>query len=129
MNIRALSLVIAALLPLSTFAQSNEGNTTIKSFNKAKKTLERKVYPDHRATLYCDAEFDSKKNIKLPNGFTTEKYVKRAKRVEWEHVVPAENFGRTFSEWRDGHPSCVNQRQNCENLFVYGTSISTIQNE
>lgn len=31
-----------------------------------------------------------------------------AYQVEWEHVVPAENFGRTFSEWRDGHPSCVN---------------------
>jgi deoxyribonuclease-1 len=36
--------------------------------------------------------------------------VKRAKRVEWEHVVPAENFGRTFSEWRDGHPSCVDSK-------------------
>ncbi|MEZ9595501.1 endonuclease [Shewanella sp. 10N.261.52.F9] len=110
MNIRTLSIAIAALLPLTTFAQSGEGNTTIKSFNKAKKTLERKVYYDHRVTLYCNAEFDSKKNIKLPRGFTTEKHVKRAKRVEWEHVVPAENFGRTFSEWRDGHPSCVNNK-------------------
>jgi len=36
--------------------------------------------------------------------------VKRSKRVEIEHVVPAENFGRTFSEWRDGHSQCVNDK-------------------
>jgi deoxyribonuclease-1 len=24
--------------------------------------------------------------------------------------VPAKNFGRTFSEWRDGHPSCVSKK-------------------
>jgi len=43
-------------------------------------------------------------------GFSTTKYVKRAKKIEWEHVVPAENFGRTFSEWRDGHKQCVNSK-------------------
>ncbi|WP_292441542.1 endonuclease [Methylophaga sp.] len=69
-----------------------------------------KVYFDHRETLYCGATFDEKKRITLPVGFHTEKYVKRAKRVEWEHVVPAENFGRTFGEWRDGHPSCVDSK-------------------
>jgi len=36
--------------------------------------------------------------------------VKRSKRVEIEHVVPAENFGRTFSGWRDGHSQCVNNK-------------------
>lgn len=30
--------------------------------------------------------------------------------IEWEHVVPAENFGRTFSEWRDGHKLCINSK-------------------
>lgn len=24
--------------------------------------------------------------------------------------MPAENFGRTFSEWREGHPNCVNKK-------------------
>jgi deoxyribonuclease-1 len=24
--------------------------------------------------------------------------------------VPAENFGRTFSEWHEGHPSCVSKK-------------------
>lgn len=25
-------------------------------------------------------------------------------------MVPAEHFGRTFSEWREGHSSCVNSK-------------------
>jgi deoxyribonuclease-1 len=86
------------------------GNQTIQSFSKAKKALENKVYFDHRETIYCSAKFDSKKNVIPPKGFFTEKHKKRAKRIEWEHVVPAENFGRTFSEWREGHPQCVNSK-------------------
>lgn len=86
------------------------GNETIQSFNKAKKNLERKVYFDHRKTIYCAATFDDKKNIKAPAGFTTAKHKKRAKRVEWEHVVPAENFGRTFTEWRNGNPQCISKK-------------------
>jgi deoxyribonuclease-1 len=85
-------------------------NETIQSFNKAKKQLERNVYFDHRETLYCSAAFDDKKNVITPDGFETIKYIKRAKRIEWEHVVPAENFGRTFSEWRDGHAECVSSK-------------------
>lgn len=86
------------------------GNTTNQSFNQAKRLLERKVYYDHRVTFYCRAEFDSKKNITLPRGFTTPKQKERTSRMEWEHVVPAENFGRTFVEWRRGHERCVDKR-------------------
>ena len=96
---------ITSMRPL--YMQSNE---TINSFNKAKKILEREVYYDHRTTLYCGATFDEKKNVLPPKGFTTKKYVKRSKRVEWEHVVPAESFGRAFPEWRDGHPQCVDSK-------------------
>ena len=96
----------ALLLPFCAFA----GNDSIESFSKAKKLLEQKVYFDNRETLYCAAKFDAKKNITLPLGFTTDKHVKRSKRVEWEHVVPAENFGRTFVEWREGSPQCVSSK-------------------
>lgn len=100
-------LVLITTISLSAFA---DGNESISSFSKAKKNLERSVYMDHRETLYCGAEFDSKKNVIPPSGFSTNKHNKRAKRIEWEHVVPAENFGRTFSEWRDGHPQCVSSK-------------------
>lgn len=86
------------------------GNESITSFSKAKKLLQKEVYNDHRETVYCAAEFDSKKNIIIPTGFTTNKHKKRAKRIEWEHIVPAENFGRTFNEWRNGHPECVSKK-------------------
>ena len=89
-----------------TFAAGNETND---SFAKAKKMLERQVYFDHRVTLYCGAIFDEGKNIDLPDGFVTEKHQKRAAKVEWEHAVPAENFGRAFEEWRDGDPQCVSK--------------------
>lgn len=89
-----------------TFAAGNETND---SFAKAKKMLERQVYFDHRVTLYCGAIFDEGKHIDLPDGFVTEKHQKRASKVEWEHAVPAENFGRAFEEWREGHPQCVSK--------------------
>ena len=103
---KALVLLLSFLL-LSPISIHAAGNEKIESFNKAKKLLEKNVYFDHRETLYCGAPFDEKKNISLPEGFSTEKHKKRASRVEWEHMTPAENFGRAFLEWRDGHAECV----------------------
>lgn len=86
------------------------GNTQEDSFQSAKRALERSVYHDHRITLYCLAAFDEKGNISPPAGFATTKHKARATRLEWEHVVPAENFGRTFPEWREGHPDCQDKK-------------------
>lgn len=96
------------LFSICSMAQAQ--NQMIDSFSKSKKLLMDKVYFDQRVTLYCEATFDSQKNIVLPEGFYTDKHVKRSKRVEWEHVVPAENLGRTFIEWREGHTDCVNSK-------------------
>jgi deoxyribonuclease-1 len=87
-----------------------QGNTREQSFQDAKRALERAVYFDHRVTLYCQAAFDAKGTITPPPGFSTPKHKARAGRIEWEHAVPAENFGRTFAEWRDGHPDCQDKR-------------------
>ena len=104
------AFLAAALLltSLGIGSASAAGNETIDSFSKAKKMLERQIYFDHRVTLYCGASFDEKK-IDLPDGFFTKKHQKRASKVEWEHAVPAENFGRAFEEWREGHPQCVSK--------------------
>jgi len=106
--LKTLISLLCVLIGFSTSVYA-QGNTWNGSFNKAKKTLERQVYYDHRLSLYCGAAFTAQKSIILPKGFVTTKYVKRSKRIEWEHVVPAENFGRTFSEWREGDPHCVNK--------------------
>jgi deoxyribonuclease-1 len=111
---RASSMIMKTLISLlmvsslSTLALA--ANQEIQSFSKAKKTLEKQVYNNHRTSLYCGAIFDAKKKVTAPKGFTTTKYVKRSKRIEWEHVVPAENFGRTFIEWRDGNKLCINNK-------------------
>lgn len=102
-----LSVLLATLLlPALALAA---GNTTNDSFSRAKKMLGQ-VYADHRVTLYCGAEYDAQGNVTLPEGFTTPKHGKRADKIEWEHALPAENFGQTFAEWRDGAPECVDNR-------------------
>ena len=102
-----LSALLAALL-LPALAMAG-GNTTNDSFSHAKKMLGQ-VYADHRVTFYCGATYDAQGNVMLPDGFTTPKHEARAGRIEWEHALPAENFGQTFAEWRDGSPECVDNR-------------------
>jgi len=89
---------------------NSAGNQFSQSFSKAKKHNMKDVYYDHQVTLYCAATFDDKKAVTPPEGFETTKYKKRTKKIEWEHVVPAENFGRNFKAWRDGHPKCINKK-------------------
>jgi len=104
--------VALSLVMISHQLMADNGNTKNDSFIQSKKWLEKDVYYDHRTTLYCQAEFNQDKKIKLSTGFTTDKYKSRSERVEWEHVVPAENFGRTFPEWRDGSPLCQDKNGN-----------------
>ncbi|MCE0495788.1 endonuclease [Vibrio salinus] len=107
-KIRAL-LVVGCLIPGITMAA---GNMTNDSFSKAKRWMQQKIYVDSnlRKTIYCGASFDTNKRITLPDGFTTTKYLKRQYKWEAEHVVAAENFGRTFKAWREGDPKCVNSK-------------------
>ena len=109
-----LNIILALFIFLVPFVQISPayaaGNTTNDSFSKAKQMLAQQVYFDHRVTVYCGAPYDERGNITLPEGFVTMKYQSRANKVEWEHIVPAENFGRIFREWREGDPVCVDNR-------------------
>lgn len=73
-------MLIAISIAIPVLAANQE----VQSFSKAKKILEKQVYNNHRITLYCGASFDAKKKVTPPKGFTTTKYVKRAKKIEWE---------------------------------------------
>jgi deoxyribonuclease-1 len=44
------------------------------------------------------------------NGYVPKRSSKRARRLEWEHIVHLDLFGDKFSEWRDGHPQCLDSR-------------------
>ncbi|MBD1573783.1 endonuclease I [Vibrio sp. S17_S38] len=100
--------VVALTFPAMAFASPN---TSIDSFSKAKRLLMSEVYNQNtvRRTVYCDIPFNAKKQTQLPSSFDDSLYVKRSQRIEFEHIVPAENFGRSFKEWREGDAQCVSK--------------------
>lgn len=104
---KSITMLFIVFLTIATGAVAG-GNTTNDSFAQAKKML-LQVYADHRVTLYCGASYDERGNVDLPEGFITPKHEKRAAKIEWEHSLPAENFGQTFEEWRTGAPECIHE--------------------
>lgn len=79
----------------------DRGNNTILKFSDAKKILYKNIFGQDGKTIYCGCDYHDK-NVDLQScGLNVVHNEKRAKRLEWEHVVPAENFGRAFAEWRD----------------------------
>jgi deoxyribonuclease I len=84
-------------------------NTRIDSFEAAKK-LAPQIYADHPEEFYCGCRYHGKDVDITSCGYEPKRDVKRASRLEWEHVVPAEAFGQAFREWREGHPSCVDRK-------------------
>jgi len=90
------------------------------SFSFSKSTyLLKKIYKEHPKTFYCDCDIQwvSKKLLKpsvkscgyVPRNEYTRKgnINKRAERIEWEHVVPAWEFGHQLQCWQNGG------RKNC----------------
>lgn len=80
------------------------------TFNTAKKVIS-KIYRDNQTTFYCGCTY-KKINGKLRTdlsscGYSARKNIKRASRVEWEHVVPAWWLGHQRQCWQNGG------RKNC----------------
>lgn len=78
----------------------------VEDFSDAKKAMDEYVIYDDRVTIYCGAHFGSDKRVELAPGFYAPTHTSRAGRVEWEHAVPVENFGRSFKAWREGNRYC-----------------------
>lgn len=83
-----------------------------ESFDQSKKIL-KNIYTDHQTTFYCGCNYtyenqgnmiDRKSCGYVPRNATTKKGNpnERARRIEWEHVMPAENFGKHLPCWREG---------------------------
>ncbi|WP_330961954.1 endonuclease [Photobacterium sp. 53610] len=98
------SLLSLSLLPQVVYANPPE------SFAKAKKLLV-KIYQDHNESFYCGCRIDWHGKKGVPDldscGYQVRKQAKRASRIEWEHVVPAWQFGHQLQCWQDGG------RKNC----------------
>ena len=82
------------------------GNETILNFREAKKILP-KIFDGHETTIYCPCTYKNKVIDLKSCGYKIHKDEERAQRLEWEHVVPAEAFGQSFVEWRDGGKDCI----------------------
>ncbi len=80
------------------------------SFSKAKREA-MKIYADHNTSFYCGCDIEWKGKKGIPNlescGYEVRKQIKRASRIEWEHVVPAWQFGHQRQCWQEGG------RKNC----------------
>ncbi|SFM07740.1 endonuclease [Legionella jamestowniensis] len=71
------------------------------SFSQAKK-IAAKIFTINPQTLYCHCWFDGKKSIDLSSCQMQEaQSKKRSHRVEWEHMMPAEHFGKQRPCWRE----------------------------
>jgi deoxyribonuclease I len=77
-----------------------------RNFREAKR-LAAGMHSERGLTLYCRCRYSGKKIDLDSCGLKPARDVKRAKRLEWEHVVPAEAFGQSFVEWRVGSSRCV----------------------
>lgn len=74
------------------------------SFQHAKR-IANTIFAEHRVTLYCHCAFDATNQIDLAScEMEQAANKKRANRVEFEHMLPAENLGRQFPCWRE--PLC-----------------------
>ena len=98
--VKKITIITFCLISTAAFA-------TQQNFNNAKTHLV-KIYTANpkQTTFYCGCEFvfDGKKGAVdfSKCGYTPRKNEVRASRIEWEHVMPAENFGRHLQCWRDG---------------------------
>ncbi|BEI26604.1 endonuclease [Vibrio fluvialis] len=103
---KALLLLVASPLAFAS------GNTSIESFNTAKRLMQEQIFvgDGFQTTLYCGAKFNANKEVTLPDGFVSTKYKDRLKTWEAEHISAAESWGKSFVEWREGHPSCVDNK-------------------
>jgi deoxyribonuclease-1 len=82
------------------------------SFTQSKKIL-KDIYKDNQTTFYCGCQYNYEnqgnmiqrdtcgyepRNTKTKKGNINE----RARRIEWEHVMPAQNFGKHLPCWKEG---------------------------
>ncbi len=106
------------LFPLFLLALSSAAIAAPPSSFSAAKREAVKIYADHPTSFYCgcDIKWQGKKGIPdlASCGYQVRKQEKRASRIEWEHVVPAWQFGHQRQCWQNGG------RKNCtrnDNVF------------
>ncbi len=108
---RTLALVLLFLSP--ALALADRPSDPLTNFDSAKKKARKDVYFDHRITLYCSCDYDHSTSasggVIQPTacGYEVRVDATRGGQLEWEHIMPASEFGHLRTCWRLGHPDCV----------------------
>ncbi len=68
------------------------------TFDKAKK-IAYQIFEQHPVTIYCGCQYHGHQIDLGSCGMQAAETIKRAHRLEWEHMMPAENFGRQLTCW------------------------------
>ncbi|WP_226911452.1 endonuclease [Gallaecimonas mangrovi] len=93
------------MLLLLVLAFTASPSFAVESFSKAKR-LATELYKQHPETIYCGCRIDwhGKKGVPQLNscGYQVRKQPRRANRIEWEHVMPAWEFGHQLQCWQKG---------------------------
>ncbi len=106
---------------------AHAGNEKVKNFREARKLAE-KIHAEKPFTLYCGCRYEGRKVNFESCGYRPRKNRKSAADLNWEHVVPAENFGRSFVEWREGAPACRRKGRAKKIRAVQGNENNILQN-
>tara|TARA_B100001059_G_C17815171_1_gene574739 strand:+ start:1482 stop:2180 length:699 start_codon:yes stop_codon:yes gene_type:complete len=117
--LRVLSILTILLLSLPSYSETASSSQKTISFSKAKRLLAN-MYQDNQTTFYCGCDYfrQGKKLIPdLPScGYQVRKQLKRASRIEWEHVMPAWNFGHQMQCWQNGGRKACKKDKNFKKM-------------
>ncbi len=105
-----------------------KGNQRVTSFRKAKDLL-ADIHSFNGKTLYCGCNFSGTTVDLASCGYKPRAGTARSKKMEWEHVVPAESFGKAFPEWRNGAPQCISGGKPYKGRRCAGTNPDFVQME
>ncbi|XBC39087.1 MAG: endonuclease [Buchnera aphidicola (Nurudea shiraii)] len=112
---KTLFILIFVLFSLS-FKKHKTHEKNYNNFYKAK-ILAQKINSNAPSSFYCRCKILWTKKKGIPQlqscGYKIRKNANRANRIEWEHVVPAWQFGHLKSCWKIGG------RKNCSNNKNY----------
>ncbi|MGB2079810.1 MAG: endonuclease [Vibrio sp.] len=106
-KVRAFFLLTSlSLITAPSLAARHQEGTPASSFSQAKR-LSTEIYAISKQPSFycgCDIQWENKKG--QPDlkscGYKVRKQEKRAARIEWEHVVPAWQFGHQLQCWQKG---------------------------
>jgi len=97
-----LKIIATSVLFLTTLIALSEP----LNFRQAKKELAKLYQGQHQTSFYCGCDFSYQGKKLVPDlnscGYQVRKQLKRASRIEWEHIMPAWAFGHQRQCWQNG---------------------------